>query len=97
MRSEALGTNTSEVEVTNISQHGFWILLKDKELFVPFGEFPWFREAPVGAILNVELPHPGHLYWPDLDIDLAVESIEHPERFPLASKVVPNKSLNSDT
>ncbi len=96
MRSEALGTNTSEVEVTNISQHGFWILLKDKELFVPFREFLWFREAPVGAILNVELPHPGHLYWPDLDIDLAVESIEHPERFPLVSKVVPNKSLNSD-
>ena len=96
MRSEVLGTNTSEVEVTNISQHGFWILLKDKELFVPFREFPWFRDASVGAILNIELPHPGHLYWPDLDIDLAVESIEHPERFPLVSKVVPNKSLNSD-
>lgn len=96
MRSEALGTNTSEVEVTNISQHGFWILLKDKEFFVPFREFPWFRDASVGAILNVELPHPGHLYWPDLDIDLAVESIEHPERFPLVSKATPNKSLNSD-
>ncbi len=90
MRSEALGTNTSVVEVTNISKHGFWILLKDKELFVPFREFPWFRDASVGAILNIELPHPGHLYWPDLDIDLAVESIEHPERFPLVSKVVPN-------
>ena len=96
MRSEALGTNTSEVEVTNISQHGFWILLKDKELFVPFQEFPWFREASVGAILNVELPHSGHLYWPDLDIDLAVESIEHPERFPLVSKATPNKPFNSD-
>ena len=96
MRSEALGTNTSEVEVTNISQHGFWILLRDKELFVPFREFPWFREASVGAILNVKLPHPSHLYWPDLDIDLAVESIEHPERFPLVSKVAPNKSPNSD-
>lgn len=23
------------------------------------------------------------LYWPDLDIDLTVESIEHPEKFPL--------------
>ena len=54
------------------------------------------RVDKVGAILNVELPHPRHLYWPDLDIDLAVESIEHPERFPLVSKVVPNKSLNSD-
>lgn len=86
MKSKALGTNISEVEVTNISQHGFWLLLDDRELFVPFSEFPWFKDAPVGSILKVELPHPGHLYWPDLDVDLAVESIEHPERFPLVSK-----------
>ena len=39
----------------------------------------------MGKLLNVELPHPHHLYWPDLDVDLAVESIEHPERFPLVS------------
>jgi len=31
------------------------------------------------------VPHPHHLYWPDLDIALAVESIDHPERFPLVS------------
>ena len=31
-----------------------------------------------------------HLYWPDLDIDLAVESIDHPEQFPLVSKARPN-------
>jgi hypothetical protein len=31
------------------------------------------------------LQGPEHLYWPDLDIDLSVESIEHPERFPLVS------------
>ncbi len=93
MKSEAPGKNTSEVEVTHISQHGFWLLLKEQESFVPFSEFPWFKEAPVGSILNVELPSPGHLYWPDLDIDLAVESIEHPERFPLVSKSKPAKSL----
>jgi hypothetical protein len=55
--------------------------------------FPWFREAPIGKILNVELQSPGHLYWPDLDIDLAVESIDHPERFPLVSQVGPNIAL----
>jgi len=75
-----------DVEVTNISQHGFWLLLGGKELFLAFDLFPWFREAPVSAILNVELPQPHHLYWPDLDVDLAVESIEHPEKFPLIAK-----------
>jgi hypothetical protein len=86
MRSDALGKPTSVVEVTNISTHGFWILLLNRELFVPFAEFPWFKDAPVGSVVKVELPAPGHLYWPDLDIDLAVESIEHPERFPLVSR-----------
>ena len=96
MKSETHGTVISEIEVTNVSQHGFWILLNEQELFLPFSEFPWFKEAAVGAIFNVELPHPRHLYWPDLDIDLAVESIEHPERFPLVSKAMPNSALNSD-
>jgi hypothetical protein len=86
MRSETPGTATSQVEVTNISRHGFWILLDDRELLLPFAEFPWFRSAPVGAILNVERPQPHHLYWPELDVDLAIESIERPERYPLVSK-----------
>lgn len=86
MKSEALGSSTSEPEVTHISQHGFWLLLAGKELFLPFSEFPWFKEAPVSAILKVEWPRPHHLYWPDLDVDLTVESIEHPERFPLVAR-----------
>ena len=85
MKSALLGTDTLEVEVTNISKHGFWLLLKDRELFVPFSEFPWFKEATIAQLINVEWPDPHHLYWPDLDIDLAVESIEHPERFLLVS------------
>lgn len=43
--------------------------------------------------MNVELEDPGHLYWPELDVDLAVESIEHPDRFPLVSQVRPNSEL----
>jgi hypothetical protein len=86
MSSAAPGTTISEVEVTNVSAHGFWLLLRGGEYFVPFAEFPWFRDAPIGKLLNVTLPAAHHLYWPDLDVDLAVESILHPERFPLVSK-----------
>jgi Protein of unknown function (DUF2442) len=74
---------TLTVEVTHISSHGFWLLLDDRELFLPFDEFPWFRAAPVDAILQVERPRPDHLHWPVLDIDLTVDSIEHPELYPL--------------
>ena len=86
MKSRACGRSTSEIEVTNISKHGFWILFDDRELFLPFNEFPWFEKATVSAILKVERPQPDHLYWPDLDVDLSVESIDHPERFPLVAK-----------
>lgn len=62
---------------------GFWLLLGERELFVPFSEFPWFAEAPIGKIVRVEWPSPDHLYWPDLDIDVSVRSIEKPSEFPL--------------
>jgi hypothetical protein len=81
------------VEVTNVSTHGFWLFLDQRELFVPFKDFPWFLEASVRELTNVQLPSPHHLYWPDLDIDLAVESIEHPEKYPLVSEAQPKKRV----
>jgi hypothetical protein len=95
MKSAKLGKRTSAVEVSNVSKHGFWLLIDDSERFVPFAHFPWFAHAPIGKLLNVEQPRPHHLYWPDLDIDLALESIDHPERFPLVSKVKPSKPPRS--
>lgn len=80
------GSTTSAVEVTNISKHGFWVLLGDEELLLPFEHFPWFRQATVEQIVNVEYPSPDHLYWPDLDIDLSVQSIRQPEQFPLVAR-----------
>jgi hypothetical protein len=92
MKSAKLGKNISEVEVTNISTHGFWLLIGNEELFLSFEKFPWFRDVPIGELLKVELPQPFHLYWPDLDIDVAVESIRHPEQYPLVSRRRPDKS-----
>ncbi|MXW81439.1 MAG: DUF2442 domain-containing protein [Gemmatimonadetes bacterium] len=87
MNSERLGKIASDVEVTNISTHGIWLLVDEREFFLSYEDFPWFKEVPIGNILRVEQPTPGHFYWPDLDVDLSIESIEHPERFPLKAKV----------
>src|SRR5437868_5245754 len=84
-KSVKAGIGTLGAEVTNVSPNGFWLLVQGQEQFVPFEHFPWFREASIRALCNVELPSPHHLYWPDLDIDLAVESLAHPEQFPLVS------------
>ena len=95
MRSAPPGPDISPVEVTNVSPHGFWLFVAERELFVSFKEFPWFREASIREITNVELPSAHHLYWPDLDIDLAVESIEHPEKYPLVSQAPLRKRVRT--
>jgi len=86
MNLSTLGTNTSPVEVTHISNHGLWLLARGQELFMSYDDFPWFKDAPVGKILQVEEQTPGHFYWPELDIDLTEEIIAHPDRFPLKAR-----------
>lgn len=78
-----LGASISEVEVSQASSKGFWLLLGDEELFVPFAEFPWFKTATIEELTSVEWPTSNHLYWPLIDVDLSVDSIRNPENFPL--------------
>ena len=83
MSSRTRGKDISvAVEVTNISANGVWILTGDKELFMSYADFPWFKNAIIAEIINVEEPRKGHFYWPDLDIDLTIDIIEHPEKYP---------------
>lgn len=81
------GGATLAVEVTHVSRHGFWLLLGEEELLVPFTEFPWFRQATIDQLLNVERPTADHLYWPQLDVDLSVQSVRDPLAFPLVARV----------
>jgi uncharacterized protein DUF2442 len=80
------GKNISAVEVTNISTHGVWLLTHNKEMFMSYEDFPWFKDQVVKSIINVEEQSPGHFYWPDIDVDLTEETIDAPERFPLKAK-----------
>ena len=92
MSSQALGATTSGAdafggpEVTHVSSNGIWVLASGREHFLPYDDFPWFKDASISQILRVEEPVAGHFYWPDLDVDLSVEIIEHAERFPLSSR-----------
>lgn len=75
------------LEVTHISTHGVCLLSNGRELFMPYDDFPWFKDASVGKIINVEEPSAGHFYWPELDVDLSLGSIERPEDYPLKAKL----------
>jgi hypothetical protein len=81
-----LGTDILVPELTHVSRHGLWLLLDDEELLLPFEHFPWFRQATIEQLSLIERPTPEHLYWPLLDVDLAVQSIRNPSDFPLVSK-----------
>lgn len=82
-----LAANTVVIEVSLVSNQGFWLLAEDEELFLSYADFPWFKNATIAQITNVERPSADHLYWPSLDVDLSVESVRDPSKFPLISKV----------
>lgn len=87
MKSANTGADISAVEILNVSPHGFWLLANGREFFLAFTDFPWFRGATLQQLFHVEFSHGHHLHWPDLDVDLDLERIEHPEKFPLVSKL----------
>jgi hypothetical protein len=82
MKSDAGGKIILEVEVTQIDKQGIWLLIDDKEYFLPFEKFPWFRAATVGEIHNVQVGKDGELHWPDLNLNLSIESFGHAEHVP---------------
>ena len=85
MKSGNIGIGTSGAEILNVSPHGFWILVGEKEYFLDFDHFPWFRRATLEQLFGVELLHGEHLYWADLDVDLDIDRIQQPEKYPLVA------------
>ena len=83
MKLRKRGKSISDAEVTNVDTHGLWVLVRGKEYFLPYGDFPWFQDARLSDIFDVKLQRKNHLHWRALDVDLSLESIADPNRFPL--------------
>jgi len=86
MKSKTLGKGISEVEVLNVSINGFWLYVNEKEYFLPYDQYPWFKDAKLSEIFDVKLIHQSHLYWQKLDIDLEISSLDNPDQYPLVYK-----------
>lgn len=89
MKSVQHGGSTPGAEVTHVSRHGFRVSVGEREVCASFKDFPWFENASIRQITTVEMPAPHHLHWPELDVDLAVDALDHPERYPLVSRSRP--------
>jgi hypothetical protein len=92
-KSSARGARTStEPEVLGLTPRALWLLLGERELMLDFETFPWFARATIEEACDVVLLAGQHLHWPRLDVDLHVDSIEHPERFPLLARARQRRS-----
>ena len=86
MKLKTLGKDISEVDISNISVHGLWLFVNEKEYFLSYEQYPWFKDAKICDILDVQLLHQFHLYWPRLDVDLEITSLDNQNQYPLVYK-----------
>jgi hypothetical protein len=94
MKSLKHGKSIS-VSVENITPFGIWLFVKEKEYFLCYKDYPFFRDHTLHAIQNVQLLHGYHLYWPELDVDLEIDNLENPEKYPLQDKAAVSQTGKS--
>ena len=87
MKSSRRG-ETILVSVENITPFGIWLFVKGREYFLAYKDYPYFRDQTLKSIQTVQLLHGYHLYWPELDVDLEIDNLENPEKYPLKSRIV---------
>lgn len=92
MKSNIRCQDVAGIEVMNITKYGLWLLTSNSELFISFQGFPQFLDASVSKIMKVEQPNHNLLHWPDLGIDLAIQSFL---RSRWRQKVVPDNRLSA--
>ncbi len=86
MKSLKRGKHILKTEITNISEHGFWVFFGGKEYFLPFEKFPWFEEAKISEITDLRVVHEKYLHWPKLDVDLSIDILKQPDKYKLVAK-----------
>ena len=84
-------TGLSTVEVVHVTTSGLRLIVDGRELFASFRDFPWFEDATIRQLSQIERPAPDHLRWPALDVDLELDSLVHPEKYPLVSNARSNR------
>ena len=86
----------TSVAVLMINSQGMMLSVQGQDYFVSYNRVPWLRDARVSSALNVRMSGPRAIEWPELDVDLEIESLKHPERYPLVIKRSPLPRLGKD-
>ncbi len=79
-------TNAISASVLMINNQGIMISVAGNDYFLSYNRVPWLKDATVRNILNIKMLGKNAVEWPELDVDLEVESLKHPERYPLVMR-----------
>jgi hypothetical protein len=84
VKSQKHGKSTSsKAEISGITQFGIWMIINGYEYYLSYKEFPWFKTASVENLYNFEFKFKKYLRWPNLDIDLDIDTFKNLEKYPL--------------
>ena len=78
--------SSTSADVLMINDKGIMISVQGQDYFLSYNRVPWMRDATINEVLNVRMSGKNAIEWPKLDVDLEVDSLKHPERYPLIIK-----------
>ena len=79
-------SKSTSVSVLMINAQGIMLSVLGNDYFISYNRIPWMQDAPIRSVLNVQMSGPAAIEWPDLGVDLEIDSLRHPERYPLVIK-----------
>ena len=79
-------TSSISVDVLMINDRGIMISVQGQDYFLSYNRVPWMLDATINEVLDVQMSGKNAIEWPKLDVDLEVDSLKHPERYPLLIK-----------
>lgn len=83
------GLQNTSVSVLMINAQGIMLSVLGHDYFISYNRVPWLKDARIRDVLNVQISGRSAIEWPDLNVDLEIESLKHPERYPLIIKRSP--------
>ena len=74
------------VSVLMINDKGIMLSVKGNDYFVSYNRIPGMKHACISDALDVKMSGRNSIEWTKLDVDLEIDSLKHPERYPLIMK-----------
>ena len=75
-----------KIKFARHTDKGIMLSVKGNDYFISYNRIPWMKHACISDALEVRMSGKNAIEWPKLDVDLEIDSLKHPERYPLIMK-----------